>query len=121
MTRLSQKPVKEKYKLRTMGHFFSEDYTSSWTVAYENYQYFANKSFFSNHTPIMFESIESMEYALCHELHEIAPGDLLYFQWEYDHPHHAAIVDGVKNNTITYSAHTDPHFRKDIREFWNKN
>lgn len=47
----------------------------------------------------------------------------MYMQWEYDHPHHAAVVDGIdyERNTITYSGHTVPRNRDDVvKMFWNE-
>ena len=66
--------------------------------------------------------MNDMQQKLESGLYQIEPGDLLYMQWEYDYPHHAAIIDGVTSSTITYSAHTNSRSEDDIiSTFWNNN
>ena len=110
--------------IKILFWYIYENYSSSWTVAYDNYKYFKENKSISNGQVIEFNSVQDMQNAIKNNEYNIQAGDLMYMQWEYDHPHHATIIDGIdyEKSTLTYSGHTDPRNHDDVIEkFWNNN
>ncbi len=97
------------------------NYSRAWTVAYDNYEYFSGNKNVSFGEVLEFNSKVEMQDAIANGNYNIQAGDLMYMQWE-ECPSHATIIDDVDyiNNTLKYSAHTEPRNKKDVIEsFWN--
>lgn len=112
------------YEVSIFGetHYILDDYSDTWINAYLNYNYFKNNSQICNNQVIEFSSKEEMEAAIRNNDYNIQPGDLMYMEWNIDEkkgPTHATIIDGIDNDTITFSAHTLYRHTDDVNEcFW---
>lgn len=97
------------------------EYSSAWSVAFDNYEYFGGNDDISYGEVLEFDSKEEMQNAISNDNYNIQPGDLMYMQWG-DSPSHATVIDKVNysENTLKYSAHTMARNESDvIRTFWN--
>ena len=92
-------------------------FSSIWTGAKSQYEYFSNIDNGYAVDEIVIRSVNDISFAL--ENYNIQKGDLLYFENKKG-IHHATIISSVTDDNILYAAHTSSRFNEKLSEHLGK-
>lgn len=93
-------------------------YTPAWSAAKEQYEYLKNSNIVTGETII--SNPEDIAAAINDPENPVKVGDVMYLQWEDEHPHHATIISKIENDMICYAAHTKPRKEEKLSAFFKK-
>ncbi|MDO4476869.1 MAG: amidase domain-containing protein [Clostridia bacterium] len=93
-------------------------YTPAWSAAKDQYEYLKNSNIVTGETII--SNPDDVAAAINDPENPVKVGDVMYLQWEDEHPHHATIISKIENDMIHFAAHTDPYDEKPLYKFFNE-
>ncbi len=99
-------------------NFIKWSYTPAWSAAKDQYEYLKNSNIVTGETII--STPEDIAAAINDPENPVKVGDVMYLQWEDEHPHHATIISKIKGDMIHFAAHTDPYDEKPLSAFFNE-
>lgn len=99
-------------------NFIKWSYTPAWSAAKDQYEHLKNSNIVTGETII--SNPEDIAAAINDPENPVKVGDVMYLQWEDEHPHHATIISKIEDDMIHFAAHTDPYYKKPLSAFFNE-
>lgn len=98
--------------------YLNWNFTDAWSSAKVQYEYLKNSNIVTEE--VVTTSVDQIATTINDPESPVKVGDIMYLQWNKDHPHHATIISKIEDGMIFFAAHTKPYDAKPLSEFFNE-